>query len=145
MDEVTKGVRQMTAEWRRAQAIYRQGAKDVGLTDNDITILSAIYRNPNHCTQKYLVESTYLPKQTIHFIIGKLHKQKLITTGPSPQDGRVKLIKPTKAGQSYLQKTIAPFFSAMTKALGSLSTENQQQLVSLTHQFLDGLTKYMKQ
>ena len=132
------------SDWLQFQALYKQSAKAVGLTDNFITILYAIYQKPTNCTQRYLVESTHLPKQTIHFVIDKMQKDNLVTTAPSPNDGRVKVIEPTKKGQRYIQEKIVPFVSASAQAFNKIPAEDQVRFQHLLHTYVTNLKVQLK-
>lgn len=144
MSNLQKRADAFATETLRFQAIYKGCAKAVGLTDNFITVLHAIYQNPDKCTQKFLVESTYLPKQTIHFVIDKLQQQKLIVSAPSSEDGRVKILKPTKNGEKYLAKKIEPFMTDTERALKKLTAAEQKQLVELFNKYNNHLKTEVK-
>lgn len=145
MSKVKERAQNFSTEWLRAQTLYKESAKAVGLTDNFITILHAIYNNPENCTQKYLVETTYLPKQTINFVISRLQKQKLITMKASPKDGRIKLIQLTKSGKAYLSKTIVPFIQDTEQALAQMTKKDQKRLVKLFKNYNNNLEQLLSQ
>lgn len=125
--------------WLKGQTIYKRSAKAVGLTDNFITVIYTIYRHGEDCSQKYLVAKTLLPKQTIHFVIGKLEGQRIVVTGHSKKDRRVKVVSLTAKGLGYAQKIIAPFVKDSRDALASMSSEEQTTLLHLLGRYIDAL------
>lgn len=144
MSNLQERANAFATETLRFQAIYKECAKAVGLTDNFITVLHAIYQNPDKCTQKFLVESTYLPKQTIHFVIDKLQQQKLIVSAPSNEDGRVKILKPTKNGKKYLAEKIQPFMVDTEAALKKMTATEQKELIDLFNKYNANLEAEVK-
>lgn len=145
MAKLKDNTAQLAALWLKGQTIYKQSAKAVGLTDNFITVLHAIYQSPDDCSQKYLVDQTYLPKQTIHFVVERLQGQGLVTTGQSTNDGRVKVVRLTSKGQTYVQQVIVPFEKDAQKALDSLTGKEQEQLLQLLGKYLGKLNQQVNQ
>lgn len=141
MKELEQRADQLSRIWLQGQTIYKNCAKSMGLTDNFITVLYAIFRHPADCTQKYLVEKTLLPKQTIHFVISRLQKQDLIIRKPAENDSRIKAISLTSQGKKYIQQNIEPFVQDSQRAMASLSPHEQQLLVSLLGTFIDNLSE----
>lgn len=139
MKELEQKTDQLSEIWLKGQTIYKGCAKSIGLTDNFITVLYAIFRHPTDCTQKYLVERTLLPKQTIHFIISRLQKQGLIISTSAKKDSRVKAISLTLQGRKYIHQNIVPFVKASQRAMSSLSPRDQQLLVNLFDTFVNKL------
>lgn len=144
MNPLTERSANFAADWLRFQSLYKLSAKKVGLTDNFITVLYAILQHPTSCTQKYLVDHTFLPKQTIHFVVQKLMSQGIISIEVSETDSRVNEIKLTQDGHQYIQETIVPFVTATQNALNDFSAADQQKLLALFHEYVTKLDSQLK-
>ena len=132
-------IRELSQKMLLFQSIYKDNAKKVGLTDTLITVLYVLSQHPKECTQKSLIEHTYLPKQTIHFVIEKLIDKKLVILTSSPSDKRVKIINLTEKGEKYIQKKIFPFVNSANNAFLKMSDADQKKLVELFTQYLANL------
>ncbi len=87
--------------WRESTKMYEDWSKKHGLSYNSVMVLSSIFENREHCTQKLISQKWLLPKQTVNTILKDFEQRKLIELFLSPTDKRNKLIKPTPAGKLY--------------------------------------------
>lgn len=53
---------------------YEDYAKSVGLSYTSLSVLEAIYAQPD-CTQKQLCQTCFLPKQTVNAVVTSFYKK----------------------------------------------------------------------
>ncbi len=118
---------------------YNDFAKSFGLTYAALKVLAIIYEIPD-CSQKIIIQYTYLPKQTVNAIIKNLNKKGIIAplTELDP-DKRNKLIKLTKEGKTFVKNVITKAKEIEYKALDSLGEERRNLLISAVEQFKSNL------
>ena len=108
---------------------YNEYAKSVGLTLPSLKVLSILHREVS-CTQKYITQLTYLPKQTVNTIIKGFNKQGIVTEPiESNSDKRNKDISLTEEGKKYAEKIISKAQEAEYRALEKLGEEKRTLMV----------------
>ena len=118
---------------------YNEYAKSCGLTYGSLKALAIILEVEN-CTQKTIVQYTYLPKQTVNAIIKSLIKQDIVAPlVESDKDKRNKVIKLTKEGMKFAQKIINKAKEMEYKALDSIGEEKRIDLIDAISKFRDNL------
>lgn len=118
---------------------YNEYAKSCGLTYGSLKVLAIILEVEN-CTQKTIVQYTYLPKQTVNAIIKSLIKQNIVAPlVESDKDKRNKVIKLTKEGMKFAQKIINKAKEMEYKALDSIGEEKRIDLIDAISKFRDNL------
>lgn len=86
--------------------IYSDLADYFLITPFYLKLLTIIHTSRNKCTQKYLVESFNIPKQTINSAIQVFIDKDYVTLKPNPKDKREKLIILTEFGEKVISNTI---------------------------------------
>ena len=108
---------------------YNEYAKSVGLTLPSLKVLSILHREIS-CTQKYITQLTYLPKQTVNAIIKGFNIQGLVTEPvESNSDKRNKNVSLTEKGKKYAEKIISKAQEAEYRALEKLGEERRTLMV----------------
>ena len=108
---------------------YNEYAKSVGLTLPSLKVLSILHREIS-CTQKYITQLTYLPKQTVNAIIKGFNIQGLVTEPvESNSDKRNKNVSLTEEGKKYAEKIISKAQEAEYRALEKLGEERRTLMV----------------
>ena len=86
---------------------FSEYAASVGVTFAAFKVLGIIYKRKT-CTQKDIIQLTYLPKQTVNAIINNFNKQGIIKEPfESKNDKRNKVITFTEKGQIYAEEIIS--------------------------------------
>lgn len=140
MKQVPKDVRAFTSEWRLLQNIYSQYARHLGLTTSFIDVLDVLYEK-QPCTQKDVMDTLFLPKQTISFVIKKLHQNKYIMMKTDLADKRRNRIVFTDSGAKYAEKIIVPFIKKEQKAMQGLTVSERKSFNKLFRQYVNELNQ----
>lgn len=127
-------------EWNAA---YEDYAKSVDLNFTSLSILSALYETEN-CTQKMLCEQCFLPKQTVNTAVTAFYKKGWIRMQELPEDRRNKTIHFTEEGQREAERIMQKVRESERQAMGGLSKEEREQLLSLTRRYVTACTTAMK-
>ncbi|MBQ8886847.1 MAG: winged helix-turn-helix transcriptional regulator [Candidatus Gastranaerophilales bacterium] len=118
---------------------YNEYAKSVGLTLTALKVLGFIYRSGN-CTQKDIVQLTYLPKQTVNAIIkGFFEKGYIKEPIESNSDKRNKVISFTEEGKNYAEQIISKAKEYEYSALKSMGEEKVKDLFELMTMYKNNL------
>ena len=128
-------------EWNAA---YENYAKSVELNFTSLSILSVLYETEN-CTQKMLCKQCFLPKQTVNAAVTNFYKKGWIRMQELPEDRRNKTIYFTMDGQREAERIIQKVRESERQAMGRLSQEEQEQLLSLTHRYVNACKTAMKE
>lgn len=142
-DKISNHIRAYCACLHEWNAAYEDYAKSVGLNFTSLSILSALYETEN-CTQKMLCEQCFLPKQTVNTAVTAFYKKGWIQMQELPEDRRNKTIHFTPKGQQEAQKILQKVQKSECAAMGGLSKEEQNLLVSLTRRYITDCKNAMK-
>lgn len=121
-------------------ALYDEYAKKNGLLMNTLLVLNVLYYAKEGMTQKEICERTFNSKQTVSIISKKLLQDNYIVIADDPTDKRNKLIYMTEAGRKYARKPVVHITQAEDRAMAMFTTEEQEQLISLSRRFTKNLT-----
>lgn len=118
---------------------FSEYATSVGLTFAAFKVLGIIYKKKN-CTQKEIIQLTYLPKQTVNVIINNFNKQGIIYKAVEPKnDKRNKVISFTENGQKYAEEIIGKIKKATYRALENIGEEKRNALIESMTLFRENL------
>lgn len=134
MKKVSSEVSHFTNNWRGLRNIYNQYARRLGLTTNFIDVLDVLYEK-QPCTQKEVMDTLFLPKQTVSFVIKKLNQNHYVELQTDPSDKRRNRVIFTSVGSKYAQKIIQPFINQENKAMKALPKEKRAALNHLLAQY----------
>ena len=118
---------------------FSEYAASVGLTFAAFKVLGIIYKRKT-CTQKDIIQLTYLPKQTVNAIINNFNKQGIIEEPfEAENDKRNKVITFTEKGQIYAEEIISKIRRATFRALDNIGEENRNALIESITMFRQNL------
>ena len=118
---------------------FSEYATSVGLTFAAFKVLGIIYKRKT-CTQKDIIQLTYLPKQTVNAIINNFNKQGIIEEPfEAENDKRNKVITFTEKGQVYAEEIISKIRRATFRALDNIGEENRNALIESITMFRQNL------
>ena len=129
----------------RQMALYDAYAKENGMLMNTLLVTNVLYYAKAPMTQRDICSRTFLSKQTVNLIIGKLLREAYVTVQDSSESRREKLVEMTDSGRAYCEKVVRHITWAEDTAMSMLSAEEQQTLVGLSRKFTDNLELLMKQ
>lgn len=108
---------------------YYDYARSVGLTLASMKVLTILYKEKS-CTQKYIIQLTYLPKQTVNAIIKGLYEQGFIKEiTESSLDKRNRVIALTVKGREYADEIISKARDAEYRALEKIGLKRRTALL----------------
>ena len=118
-------------------AFYDGYAKSVGLTLAEFKVLAILHREVI-CTQKFITQLTFLPKQTVNAIIKGFSKRGFINESTeAASDKRNKNLSLSKEGKILADKVVSKAKEVEYKALDSLGEDRRKVL-------LEAITIYTK-
>ena len=120
-------------------SLYEYYARKNGLQGKSLLILTCLYYTRDGITQNIIREKTYSTKQVISAAIKTFKKKGYIYFEEQEKDRREKIIKLTKEGYSYVSKILDPLREAEEKALGKLSSEQQELFIEYYTIFNDNM------
>ena len=127
-------------EW---DAAYEDYAKSVGLSYTSLCILNAIYETDG-CTQKQLCSLCFLPKQTVNAAVTGFYDKGWLRMQELPEDRRNKALHLTELGRSEAGRILSRLRDCDRIAMGSLTEDEQAQLLSLTRRYMSACISAMK-
>ena len=101
---------------------YEDYAKSVGLSYTSLSVLEAIYAQPD-CTQKQLCQTCFLPKQTVNAVVTSFYKKGWVRLEEVPTDRRNKTIHFTEQGFAEAQRILARVQESGRAAMAALSED----------------------
>lgn len=142
-DPIAAHIRAYCACLHEWNAAYEDYAKSVDLNFTSLSILSALFETEN-CTQKMLCEQCFLPKQTVNTAVTAFYKKGWIRMQELPEDRRNKTIHFTEKGQYEAARILQKVHESEQTAMGGLSQEEQDLLLSLTRRYITVCKNTMK-
>lgn len=122
------------------EKIYRDVARNLGLSDSAFWILYSLQEMDGEITQKDIVNDNYLPPQTINSALKKLEKHGYVELR-NVSDKRSKSVYLTKRGKLLAQCTVDRVIAAELKTVESLTEEEQEIFFRLFHKYTAFLKK----
>ena len=123
----------------RQMALYDEYSKKHGMLLNTLLITNVLFYAKNGMTQREISARTFLSKQTVNLIVGKLLRKECVTVTPSDDNGREKLVRMTEAGTRFCEKVVRHITWAEDTAMSMLTSEEQQTLIALSRKFTQNL------
>ena len=114
---------------------YEEYAKSAGLSYTSLSVLSAI-SSADGCTQKYLCERCFLPKQTVNAVVTSFLKKGWISMHEDPGDRRSKVIRLTESGAEQSGIILSKVRDSEKTAMLALSEEERVSLLQSTERYV---------
>lgn len=119
---------------------YNDYAKSTGLTLTILKVLSILHKEES-CTQKYITQLTYLPKQTVNATIKGFMAQGFVKELQEDiLDKRNKLIALTTAGKKYAEEIISKARDAEYRALEKIGEKRRMALLEAIELYRENLS-----
>lgn len=125
---------------RRAQqiavAIFMEECADFDLTPVQYAALVAIRQNPGTDATR-LSALIAFDRSTLGNVLERLEARKLVARYPSPDDKRIKLLKPTAAGSALVKRAEAAVLRAQERIVAPLRPDDRTKLIELLARLVD--------
>ena len=115
-------ITKIKVNWHKANSLYNNYAKSVGLNITAIFILDLLYNSNDIYTQKTICAKLEQPKQLVNSIITSFWQQGFVELREA-KDRRNKIIVLTDKGVVYARKTLKPLQDAEERVLESLTAD----------------------
>lgn len=126
----------------RQEALYREWARDHGMSYNTIMTLYAVDL-AGQCTQKQISEEWLLPKQTVNTVVKDLERRGYLRL-EAGRDQKEKRISFTPAGQVYAREHLRELYAAEDRAFASLGDGLCQAMLEGTRAFTEAFTREVR-
>jgi len=103
-----------------------------GLSDGKLSILLQLSTSPEGAlTPSQLAESLGIKRASVTDLLSGLERAQLVVREPSPEDGRMALIRLNAQGQELLQRLIPDHFRRIQGLMQTLNEQEKQALMVL--------------
>ena len=123
-------------------ALYHEAAVKMGISDSVQNILYVLSEKDGKCLQSEISKLTGISRQTINSAIRKLEKKELVYLEQGK--GRNTILCLTEKGEKFSLEKMHPLREIERKIWNEWTPEEQQQYLTLTKKYRDGLKKYLK-
>lgn len=123
--------------WSEINAAYEQYARTLGISYSALQALCEIYNSDSPVTQRWICETTHLPKTTVNAIVAGLVKQEYAELREMANDRRQKRICLTDAGYAYAKPIMEHMSRSEMQAFEMLDETTMQVMIA-------GIGEYQK-
>ncbi len=123
-------------------ALYHEAAVKMGISDSVQNILYVLCEKGGKCQQSEISKLTGISRKTINSAIRKLEKEELVYLEQGK--GRNTILCLTEKGEKFSSEKIGSLHEIENKIWNEWTVEEQQQYLTLTKKYRDGLKKYME-
>ena len=128
---------------KQINSIYEEYAKSVGLSYTSLYTLHMIALTES-CTQKFIAEQMFLPKQTINSIIAAFRKQGLVELREMAEDKRHKTLHLTAEGKKFAEQIFPQVEAAEQNSMAQFDEEERAAFLKLMNKYVASFSKEMK-
>lgn len=128
---------------KQINSIYEEYAKSVGMSYTSLYTLHMITLK-NDCTQKYIADQMYLPKQTINSVVKSFCEQGLLELRELTEDKRHKTLHLTEKGKEFASKILPKIEIAEQNSFSQFSEEERSIFLKLMRKYIKAFSEEMK-
>lgn len=136
MDKIKEQANFFCDMTKQINGIYEDYAKSVGLSFTSLYTLHMIALTDN-CTQKFISEQLFLPKQTINSVVSLFCKQGLVELIELSEDRRHKTLHLTEKGQEYAASVLPKIETAEQRCIEQFTENEREILLKLLKKYVD--------
>ncbi len=125
---------------KETDKLYRDVARNLGLSDSAFWILYALREATGTLTQTDIVTASCLPAQTVNSALKKLESEGIVTLRAT-NDRRKKQLSLTPAGEALAARTVDRVLELENAAVESRSVQEQQRFLGLFRKYTDALSR----
>lgn len=123
-------------------ALYHEAAVKMGISNSVQNILYVLCEKGGKCQQSEISKLTGISRKTINSAIRKLEKEELVYLEQGK--GRNTILCLTEKGEKFSSEKIGSLHEIENKIWNEWTVEEQQQYLTFTKKYRDGLKKYME-
>ena len=143
-DDVWESIQNYYEVYFGIGAIYEQLAKAHEITSSAMFVLCIMYEFPDKCTQSFICEKLFYPKQTVNSILNLFEKQGYVQKQVASRDKRSKYILLTDAGHKYACRIITDVQYIEEAAFTGMSTDARRGMRNGESEFLEHMSSAME-
>lgn len=128
--------------WRCCKLYRKRALNDTDLLPAQQLLLSCICLRRG-LAQEELAATFFLDKTTVAHQLGRLEQQGYILRQPSAEDGRCRLLYPTRRGEELYPRICRIFEELNAGLLAGFTEEEQQTLDALTDRLLQNARRLL--
>ena len=117
---------------KQINSIYEDYARSVGLSYTSLYTLHMIALTEN-CTQKFIAEQMFLPKQTLNSVVSAFHKQ-----------GLVELREMAEKGKEFATQIFPQIEAAEQNSIARFNEEDRAQFLKYMQKYVASFAAEMK-
>lgn len=110
-----------------------------GLTSNSLFVLYMLRKYPNQCTQHFICEKLYYPKQTVNAIFNTFIHLGYVEKVISKDDKRSKILSFTEVGEKYADEILNKLHQFEEEALLNMKEDERISMINTNHIFYEQL------
>lgn len=134
--EILEQIRELAFSLQKMNDYYNQYARSINHTYTELQIINLVLEIED-CTQKKIMDASFLPKQTINNVINKLIKLGIVCKEDTSHKN--KIISLTEYGQQYAKETLEIVRNSEMEAMNKLSNKERNTLLNLLSKYVDSL------
>lgn len=134
---------ELNRSYKEAEILYAKYAASCGVSTTTVCVLYSLYTSDAPCTQTQLAEDWGIPMQTVNSCLKAPEKSGAVRLDFAEGSRKSKHILLTGQGEALAQRIIAPLVRSENAAFGSLTPEEQQQLLSIMKKHNNLLPHYL--
>lgn len=123
-------IREFNKLYYKINGLYARFDNAIGINSSLFKVLHALYVSELR-TQKDIMQSYEMPKQTINNVIASLQKQDFIDISSSENDGRERILTLTERGAEYAKAFIAEYTAFEKRVYQKLGTRKLSALIQI--------------
>ena len=125
--------------FKQMDDIYRQTARESGLSECALWILYFLRETQTPLTQRQMCGLLMQPKQSINTALKKMESDGWITLSPSSEDRRSKVLSLTQTGMAIASRTADPILRAEAAAFSRFSSKELENYLALLERHTNAL------
>lgn len=142
-DVCSRELRDLNHIYKETEGIYTRYAAAQGISTTTLCMMYSIYTESGACTQSQLVADWGIPMQTVNSCLKAMERSGIVRMDYAEGNRKTKYITPTEAGETIIQKIVAPLIEAENRALAGLDAEERRLLLTLNRKHSGLLQSYL--
>lgn len=135
MGRLAENIKNFYESYLGINDLYDKWVKFHGLTSNSLFVLQIIHEYPNECTQHFICDKLFYPKQTVNAILNSFIQQGYVVKQISQTDKRNKTIFFTELGQKYADELLCKLMLFEEEALISMGIDERNAMLRTMFSF----------
>ena len=105
--------------------------KKYQLSEGKLRVMIILHQQKNSISPSFLAQKTGVTKATISIMLKRMQRDVLVELISSSEDGRAKKIRLSPKGRAMMDKILPDHYLRVSRLMGKLNSEEQQQLIYL--------------